>query len=188
MDIKEKADNYAMEKTHEVIIRAIAEAYKDGYDAGYKDGKGEISLKSFDDTPTDYIDLGLPSHTLWAADYERTQEGEIVYLPYCKAKEMQLPTEEQVNELFTCCQWVKREDKGLKEMKCIGPNGNSLSFEVTGYYKAGIWNDKTHIYFEIESEISDNKNKVGNLYCYYDIRRIIKSQFTGCHFPVRCVR
>ncbi|MDD6016999.1 MAG: hypothetical protein PUC18_12130, partial [Prevotellaceae bacterium] len=83
MEIQERANKYASEKTNEVMIQAIAQAYRDGYQDGYKDCEREIPLEVQKDK-TEFVDLGLPSGTLWAADYEK-KDGKWMYLPYEKA-------------------------------------------------------------------------------------------------------
>ena len=35
--INEKAANYAAQKTNELMVKAIAQAYADGYNTGYKE-------------------------------------------------------------------------------------------------------------------------------------------------------
>ena len=49
--------------------KAIAQAYADGYRNGYKDREEEIPV-DLRDNKTEYVDLGLPSGTLWSTDYE----------------------------------------------------------------------------------------------------------------------
>lgn len=65
----EKADKYAAGKANKAITNAIAQAYIEGYKAGYKDCEMEIPVDLRDDK-TEYVDLGLPSGTLWATKYE----------------------------------------------------------------------------------------------------------------------
>ena len=56
------------------------------------------------DEKTEYVDLGLPSRTLWSTDYEHKQgEGGYLFLPYEKAENFKLPTKEQWEELFSKC-------------------------------------------------------------------------------------
>ena len=76
-----------------------------------------------------YIDLGLPSGTLW----KRTNE--IGFLKYNDAIEMygnKLPTKEQFEELKRECDW---EWTG-KAMKFTGPNGNTIELNATGFESA----------------------------------------------------
>ena len=90
MNILENAEKYAEGKANQAITKAIADAYVEGYKAGYKDREEEIPM-NLCDNKTEYVDLGLPSGTLWASDYEKSN-GEYIYLPYEKAKRMSLPT------------------------------------------------------------------------------------------------
>ena len=72
-----------------------------------------------------YIDLGLPSGTLWA---ESNEEG---YYNFDEAVEKYgdaIPTKEQFEELKNLCQWTWI-GKGYKVM---GPNGNSITLPAEG--------------------------------------------------------
>ena len=137
MNILENAEKYAEGKANQAITKAIAEAYIEGYKAGYKDREEEIPM-GLRDNKTEYVDLGLPSGTLWASDYEKSN-GKYIYLPFEKAKRMNLPTEEQWEELIDFCEifhsWDYGNDSKLKNCKttCISPNGNSITFLATGY-------------------------------------------------------
>lgn len=86
MEITERAGNYAEGKANEAITKAIAQAYADGYRDGYKDREEEIPV-DLRDNKTEYVDLGLPSGTLWSNDYEK-ENGETLYLPYGEAANM----------------------------------------------------------------------------------------------------
>jgi hypothetical protein len=126
-ELKVKANNYAEENVINVLKEAFAKVYADGYRDGYKDCEEEIPV-DLRLNETEFIDLGLPSGTLWSSSYERIGE-ERLYLPYDKAKEMNIPTEDQWRELRKECKWSIDSDK----LYCIGPNGNSINFERTGY-------------------------------------------------------
>ena len=69
MSLLEKAEKYATGKVNEAITNAIAQAYVEGYKAGYNDREMEIPV-DLRDNKTEYVDLGLPSGTLWATKYE----------------------------------------------------------------------------------------------------------------------
>lgn len=97
MNANEKANVYLENKSNELFAKIIKEVYSDGYEAGYGDRE-----KLLDKTNIDYIDLELPSGTLWSADYLKIN-GEIVYLPYEEAIKYNLPTEEQWDELRKYC-------------------------------------------------------------------------------------
>ncbi|MBR3029054.1 MAG: hypothetical protein IKH58_13055 [Bacteroidales bacterium] len=190
MNVSDKAANYAEGKANEFIKKAIAQAYADGYQDGYNDREAEIPV-DLRDNKTEYVDLGLPSGTLWAADFEKDC-GANIYLPYGKAQNYSIPTEEQWNELKECCEWkYDIERSGFKQVKCIGPNGNYISFERTRMRKA---NDLDYTdeaaYFWINKEESDNlKSAVkfygsSNMNGHCEIRYI----FSGYQLPIRLVR
>ena len=103
MNIEERAAKYAAERANKVFADALAEAYKDGYRDGYNDHKANPMVELVNDyDEVEYVDLGLPSGTLWSKDYLR-KDGKIVYLPFCEAIKLMLPTEEQWKELRTYC-------------------------------------------------------------------------------------
>ena len=123
-NLKEKANKYSDEKVVDILKETFAKVYSDGYKEGYTDCEGK----------TVFIDLGLPSGTLWATDYER-KYGEIVYLPYTKAFLSDIPTVEQWRELTTKCHWEFKGDREecKRHLVCTGPNGNSILFFQTDF-------------------------------------------------------
>ena len=70
IELNEKADIYAEENVINVLKEAFAKVYADGYRDGYKDCLDHVSV-NLRISNTEYVDLGLPSGTLWSADYER---------------------------------------------------------------------------------------------------------------------
>lgn len=77
--------------------------------------------------PQGYVNLGLPSGTLWKSRNERG-----TYHTYREAKKRfgkGLPTKKQCEELVKCCQW-RWVGNGCK---VIGPNGNSITLQAWGY-------------------------------------------------------
>ena len=101
MSLLEKAEKYATGKVNEAITNAIAQAYVEGYKAGYNDREMEIPV-DLRDNKTEYVDLGLPSGTLWATKYESIDNNDIIYT-YAEVENLNIPTKEQVEELFKCC-------------------------------------------------------------------------------------
>lgn len=84
---------------------------------------------------TNFIDLGLPSGRLWAA------ENEPGYHQFDKAVEKfgdQLPSIEAWKELFEKCDHTW--DKKRKGYVITGPNGNSIFLPANGWQH---WNIKT---------------------------------------------
>ena len=135
MNILENAEKYAEGKANQTITKAIADAYVEGYKAGYKDREEEIPM-DLRDNKTEYVDLGLPSGTLWASDYEKLG-GKYIYLPYEKAKYMKLPTEKQWKELKDFCDIIYSNvvvnDDGVIKATVTGPNRKSITLFTTGY-------------------------------------------------------
>jgi hypothetical protein len=82
---------------------------------------------------TGFVDLGLPSGTLWKAINEpglyTYQEANDKFV----SEEEHLPTYEQLFELKQECQWG-RTDTGYE---LLGPNGNSITFSAEGYVDCG---------------------------------------------------
>lgn len=203
IELTTKADNYAAEKTNELMTKAIAQAYADGYRDGYKDREEEIPV-DLRDNKTEYVDLGLPSGTLWAKDYEK-RENDVVYLPYCKATTMNLPTMEQWEELYELCRWECKtyhgweSEKNIQNVLCVGPNGNVLKFEATGMYKVTdercnvgdilFWlknneedSEKDSVY--INRSLSYRNSNTD----FYKTNYVTNTFFLGYKLPVRLVR
>lgn len=113
-DLVKKAENYAEGKVNEVLTLAIEQAYIDGYRDGYKDCEEEISV----DLPceeVEYVDLGLPSGTLWAKDYMKEENGNILlYMTHGEANCLNIPTQEQWDELKRVCVFEKKLQKTFK--------------------------------------------------------------------------
>ena len=182
--LNEKALNYATEKSSQILNAATAQAYIDGYRDGYKDREEEIAV-DLRGNNTDYIDLGLPSGTLWSTSFEKESDT-FLYLPYNKAISLNIPTQEQWEELMNICKW--KGESGM--FCCVGPNGAVLSFAKTGYIQ--VISEKTEIadsFFWIRN-INNELNEVeaahmfvcGRL--YYSIDRL----YRGFKLPIRLVR
>lgn len=197
MNISEKADKYAEGKANEAITRAIAQAYMDGYRDGYNNREQEIP-EDLRENGVEYVDLGLPSGTLWASDYLK-EDNEIVYLPYEKAEKMKIPTEEQYKELEKCCRFVYRTtfDYDLKSAVCIGPNGNVLYFDPKGMKKLSLSLERQH---EVFIWLKDDNESSEKMYVHIynpgkkdstpnDRSSIYNDHiFTGYKLPVRLVK
>ncbi len=191
MEIRDKANSYASAKTNEVMIQAIAQAYMDGYQDGYKDYKEQIPLDFLSDK-IEYVDLGLPSGTLWAADYEK-EDGKIVYLPYDKASILQIPTEEQWKELLEMCQWeYKYISDHDRSFVCIGPNGNVIHFNSEGFLKEekGRVYDGERCFWWVKDENGNTGVEKNAVKMYFLSRQYkeMEKTFSGYKLPVRLVR
>ena len=195
MNIIEKADKYADGKANEAITKAIAQAYLDGYRDGYNDREAEIPA-DFRDNKTKYIDLGLPSRTLWSEDYEKDGDN-LLYLPYERAEYLKIPTGEQWAELRDHCRWEWHID-GCYDFcwaKCIGPNGNFLLFNNTGKFDADTKSCEWEVFFGLE-EFSEDEHTYNAIHMYNSLKgyktksfqKKLVQQFSGYHLPVRLVR
>lgn len=103
------------------------------------------------ETESDYVDLGLPSGTLWAdrnVGADKPEEDGCYY--WChEAQDLDrtLPTIEQIKELIDCCShvWTKQNDVG--GFLFTGPNGNSIFMPAAGSYFEGYYYDKGRLGF-----------------------------------------
>lgn len=88
-----------------------------------------LTMSACQQSTPEYVDLGLPSGTLWKFQNERS-----MYYTYDEAINEfgdKLPTREQYAELLTYCTWEWTED----ERGCIvkGKNGNTVYFPAAGF-------------------------------------------------------
>lgn len=203
MNVLEQAEKFAEGKANQVITKAIADAYIEGYRAGYNDREEEMPM-DLPDKKTEYVDMGLPSRTLWSTDYEQ-EESNYLYLPYEKAKKFKLPTKEQWEELFSLCKWehIFKEGTFLPQLggveqvyygiNCVGPNGQILSFKPTGRITTTSIQDQRDIFFWQEDN-SDSSEKCV-IHVFHEYNRIsrcakigVAHAFVGYKLPIRLVR
>lgn len=188
-DLREKAISYAEENVINVLKEAFAKVFADGYRDGYKDRTEEISV-IFRDGNTEFVDLDLPSGTLWSKEYEK-DNGKCLYLPYLSASKFNLPTEEQWNELLTCCKWnYTYITSSLRKFDCIGPNGNFITFYSSGFTKTGATFElPAKMYFWLNSQCDDeNNNNAIIMDFYYNNILKLEKIFSGFRLPIRLVR
>ena len=74
----------------------------------------------------EYVDLGLPSGTLWA---EENEEGHYTFNDAVSKYGNRLPTFEQLEELKDHCKWEWIGDG----YRVTGPNGNAIVLPTMGY-------------------------------------------------------
>lgn len=186
-ELKELSVNYATEKTNEMMSQIVAQAFADGYRMGYKDREDEIPI-DLRNGNTEYVDLGLPSGTLWSADFEN--EGEDVkFLAYNAAEKCDIPTKEQFNELLESCKWeFNYISSTTRRYTCIGPNGNHIVFSSRGYKLAGTKREIEKIFFWVKSTPDDSTKEA--VYLYYQSGEIKKmtEMFSGSMLPLRLVK
>ena len=187
VELNEKAGVYAEKNVINVLKEAFAKVYADGYRDGYKDCEVEIPIE-LKSNQTEFVDLGLPSGTLWSADFEIDGE-EVKYLPYEDAEKYGIPTKEQFNELLESCKWeFNCISSNAREYTCIGPNGNHIVFSSRGYKLAGTKREIEKIFFWVKSTSEDLTKEA--VYLYYDSGEIKKltEMFSGCMLPLRLVK
>lgn len=85
-----------------------------------------------------FVDLDLPSGTLWAKNYIVNDQGEILYLKYNEAVELGIPSLEQWEELKLHCKWecLTAEENDPDKLTgryfiCISFRGDYLIFPPT---------------------------------------------------------
>lgn len=189
MDIQEIANSYAEGKANEAITKAIAQAYIDGYKDGYKSGKENAQIEYND---AEFVDLGLPSGTLWASDYLKDTEGKVRYLPYMEAKEHSLPSIEQWKELEQYCRWDASllSDKS-KIFHCVGLNGNVISFSQTGFIESCSCVVLNEVKMWLKDD-SENLRKQSVWMCserrFPEVSKSTSLMFCGFKLPIRLVR
>ena len=190
MEITERANKYADGKANEAITTAIAQAYMDGYRDGYKDREEEIPV-DLRDKKTEYVDLGLPSGTLWSTDYEKDENGDNLYLPYEEASNLKLPTPGQWQELDKECMAIPIRDQKTNKFigfECVGPNGKTIRFDITGNYLGSKQQESEDICAWMKSTGEQNcaifKGQGNPLKVYMNMWKY----FTGNRLIVRLVR
>ena len=75
----------------------------------------------------DYVDLGLPSGTLWK---RQNESGFYTYEQAINLFGNKLPESHHFVELKNECTWIWMDDYGYK---VVGPNGNSITLPAAGY-------------------------------------------------------
>ena len=88
----------------------------------------------------DYVDLGLPSGTLWKKENEHKSDGTYSGNPFFTFDEAvrlfgtKLPTSDQFYELLEECEWNYYDGD---EYEIVGPNGNSITLPALGCVEDG---------------------------------------------------
>lgn len=184
MNINEKAKEYAEGKALEAITTAIEEAYASGYKEGYEAGLAaqEPAALEEENDGVEYVDLGLPSGTLWSNGFLKNDNGEVCHLSYQEASELNIPTKEQFEELLGCCEYIDSKDSFCY----LGRSGRYIRFYNIFIEKAGeMVNYGTFQYWlKDEQPLGDDRRCVwGN-----GIGGYITSSFMGWKMPVFLVK
>lgn len=108
-----------------------------------KEGQRAPQRYKWEKVPEGFVDLGLPSSTLWAEDNWSDRDGETYHFDWDYFVERGfgplMPSQTMMNELMTECKWTWIG----KGYKVVGPNGNSIMLPADGFYtdeaNAGEW-------------------------------------------------
>ena len=189
MELTEKATTYAEGKVNEVLTAAIAQAYTDGYRDGYKDCEDKMPMELREDE-LEYVDLGLPSGTLWANHYKKGTDGYSDYLPYHKAALLNIPTKEQWEELLQICKIISRGRYGFV---CIGPNGNSISIKKCGYKEDDVTINPSPYFARFWIKDNKDSSKIVSVKMFYNSKKgceeyVIVDTFSGYKLPIQLIR
>ena len=103
-----------------------------------------------ENTPSGFVDLGLPSGTLWA------KENEIGYYNYYTAVQKfgnKLPTKDMCEELKNLCRWYKTRNG----VNIVGPNGESIDLPCIGYRdREGNVNNASYAYYWTSTPVNSS--------------------------------
>ena len=108
---KDKVQEYVEGKVTDALNKVVADAYLAGYNAGYQDGYNKV-VKDSVSVGSEFVDLGLPSGTLWSSDYVKKDDNDMtIYVAQENGADYEIPTYEQFKELSV---------NGSKSQKRIG--------------------------------------------------------------------
>ena len=195
MNTVDKAKEYAEGKVTEALTKVVADAYMAGYNAGYQDGVDKVAKDSVSEE-TEFVDLGLPSGTLWSSDYVKDDNGKVIYVTQENNAAYEIPTYEQFKELMDECKWEQKSEKNWTESGfyywyelaiCLGPNGNKITFEKTGYYEATDSLTRTReIFFWLNNKEYFHNNCASITFNSLNIGS--EKMFSGYKLPIRLVK
>lgn len=141
--------------------------------------KGEHTIST---QTMEYVDLGLPSGTLWKSSNEK--RGFYTYDEAISEFGNNLPTQEQLEELKGMCDW-KRTGKGYM---VIGMNGNSITLPATGKRNCNGSVDAVGEVGCYWSSISRDSKDAWSLFFSLDGGRYVFPYGRCCGLSVRLVR
>ena len=133
---KDKVQEYVEGKVTDALNKVVADAYLAGYNAGYQDGYNKV-VKDSVSVGSEFVDLGLPSGTLWSSDYVKDDNGNAIYVPQENSANYEIPTYEQFKELMDECKWDQKTEKN-------GQNGE-ITIIMTGQFVLVQMEIKLHL-------------------------------------------
>lgn len=154
----------------------------------------ETYLRDFckDNKPTgeQYVDLGLPSGTLWATRNVGADSPEEYgdYFTWGEAMKLDctLPTKEQALELIRECSSVWTKQNGVNGCLFTGPNGNTLFLPAAGgyYVNESLYDEYSRGYYWLSSLIGDTSHNA----CYLTFDSISVCWDNGYRYNGQSVR
>ena len=133
---KDKVQEYVEGKVTDALNKVVADAYLAGYNAGYQDGYNKVVKDSVSEG-SEFVDLGLPSGTLWSSDYVKDDNGNAIYVSQENSADYEIPTYEQFKELMDECKWDQKTEKN-------GQNGE-ITIIMTGQFVLVQMEIKSHL-------------------------------------------
>lgn len=182
MSITEKSQEYAQGKALEAMTSAIEKAFADGYNACLKDLEKETT-RLFENG-VEYVDLQLPSGTLWSSHNLVDKENKLQLLTYGEAEKLSIPDNEQFEELKKYCQIVAVQGN-LKNYigTCFyGRNGKKITIYYGSTIQGPFTNPNSNYRFWLKNTTIEDENKRKCAY-YKD-----SSIFMGDRIPVMLVK
>lgn len=182
------AKNYAKEIADSLIESALETAYLEGFKAGVESVKNPPVIVVEDGV--EYVDLGLPSGTLWATELQFREYNSMQ--SYTEARKYNIPTEEQLSEFTKNTIMLKsfkyQGNRLYDSLEFIGPNGNKVNYLTFGYKEKSsektlrIWskgdeNPKNNLALSLRACIEGNNSFKVKVF-----------MFTGYHFPLALVK
>ncbi len=168
MDIKEKAIEYAKGRELTVLEQALADAYLEGYNAALADIEKNEKIE--------YVDLGLPSGTLWSNHYMSDENKK--WIVYSEARNYILPSKSQWDELISETQQTM--NKGIIYFQ--GANGNKFALP------ANLPNNIASFWLNSETDDKKQAKYIRLDLSRYTIDPKVLSQFVGACCGVLAVK
>lgn len=192
---KDKVQEYVEGKVTDALNKVVTDAYLAGYNAGYQDGYNKVVKDSVSEE-SEFVDLGLPSGTLWSSDYVKDDNDKAIYVAQENGTDYEIPTYEQFKELMDECKWEQKSEKNWTESGfyhwhewaiCLGPNGNKITFEKTGLYEATDSLTRTsEILFWLNNKEYFHRNCAS--ITLNDLNVDSENVFSGYKLPIRLVK
>lgn len=192
---KDKVQEYVEGKVTDALNKVVTDAYLAGYNAGYQDGYNKVVKDSVSEG-SEFVDLGLPSGTLWSSDYVKDDNDKAIYVAQEHGADYEIPTYEQFKELMDECKWDQKSEKNWTESGfyywhewaiCLGPNGNKITFEKTGLYEATDSLTRTsEIFFWLNNKEYFHRNCAS--ITLNDLNVDSENVFSGYKLPIRLVK